>query len=1165
MRAASMVAARWGIVTTVQPAVPTIEELVARYGAERACVGVRAADVSVLDARASDRVDAQARARCRRSARRRTRCARPMIMGCAGMSTLHARAVASRSACRSSTASPRRSACWKASSLGLATSKRGTCRENAMTSRAPSISHRRRHGHHRRRRNAACSTTARSPSTAIASSTSARPRMSRSRYMAKRTLDARRKAVLPGLIDCHAHAGHGLLKTIGGGDADAWMDACRVVYTVGSDEHFWYAEARLAALERIRCGTTTGVCLFGGGDSIMRVDDPRYAARHCAAIAGSRHAVVPCRGPVAAAGAARLRDVVAAIVASTRDVDWSTMRAACDEIVRTQHGAADGRVHICIVLPVWQPQHDPEHREYESTFREQAAEYADVARSRGLRITQDGHRDGTLVLAQRARTARPRRVHVALDRPDTRGHRGVRRDRRQHRAQPERDHVDPRPLPRARADRSRRQRGARLRRHRARPQLRHVPPHVPVHALPPAALPRRARAAAWQGARNGHDRRRARARARARDRLARGGEEGRRHPGRPLQAASRAAQHAGVPHRELRQRRRRGDHDRRRPDPDGRRQGARPSTSARSWKTRRRRPSACSTAAGCGICWPRRVPSGARPTRPRAFRTANILANREFVVHIADEPMAEQMHRCGDDLPVTESELFAVGFTTRPARAVKPPCIAEAPVAFECVLAETLETPSRHILIGQVLWLHARDDLIDLERYRVRLQNFFPVARFGASFYIRTRDRFSLSGGHGGSESTGDRRNRMTSCTRRSFATSASPTAPTVDVLVEGGTIASIVPAGRGAASICPSSSKASGQLLLPALVESHVHFDKTLWGLPWRPNTRRPDAQRSHRQRAAPSRQFRRADCRARRAAHRALHRARIAALPQPRRRAARVGPAARRGDARAARAVSRRDRHAARRLPAGRHAGPAGHGRAHARSARRWASTSSAASIRAAIDRDPDPPPRNRVRARAALRQRRRHPPARSRRPRPLADRAHLRHDRMRAALPGRVTISHAYCLGAFAPADLAPLAERLADAAHLDHDVRAAAHDRSAGGVAAQPGRERVLGIGRHSRRVEPDGQRRHAGARDADRVALRLEQGRGPRGRVRHRDRGRRARAGRWRLRPRARPLAPTSCSFRRRTCRRPSSTATCERTVDQPRARRRARRQVRRLA
>ena len=124
--------------------------------------------------------------------------------------------------------------------------------------------------------------------------------------------------------------------------------------------------------------------------------------------------------------------------------------------------------------------------------------------------------------------------------------------------------------------------------------------------------------------------------------------------------------------------------------------------------------------------------------------SANILANGEFVVHIADEPMAEQMHRCGETLPASHSELDHVGLSVAPCKAVRPPRILEAPVAFECKLSETLETASRHIFIGEVLWLHARDELIDIERHRVKLQNYFPVARFGASYYIRTRDRFSM-------------------------------------------------------------------------------------------------------------------------------------------------------------------------------------------------------------------------------------------------------------------------------------------------------------------------------------------------------------------------------------------------------------------------------------
>jgi flavin reductase (DIM6/NTAB) family NADH-FMN oxidoreductase RutF len=123
---------------------------------------------------------------------------------------------------------------------------------------------------------------------------------------------------------------------------------------------------------------------------------------------------------------------------------------------------------------------------------------------------------------------------------------------------------------------------------------------------------------------------------------------------------------------------------------------------------------------------------------------ANIVRTKEFVVHISDEAMAQQMHRCGERLPPTVSELEAVGLTTLPCKAVAPPRIAQAPVAFECTLWETLETASRQIFIGQVRWLHARDGLIDTVAWRVKLQEYFPVARFGASFYINTRERFTL-------------------------------------------------------------------------------------------------------------------------------------------------------------------------------------------------------------------------------------------------------------------------------------------------------------------------------------------------------------------------------------------------------------------------------------
>jgi allantoin racemase len=87
MHAATLIAARFAIVTTVQPAVAVIEELVERYGAARSCVGVHAAGVNVL---ALERPTAATYRRIRDGAAHLLRGdrAEAIILGCAGMSVL---------------------------------------------------------------------------------------------------------------------------------------------------------------------------------------------------------------------------------------------------------------------------------------------------------------------------------------------------------------------------------------------------------------------------------------------------------------------------------------------------------------------------------------------------------------------------------------------------------------------------------------------------------------------------------------------------------------------------------------------------------------------------------------------------------------------------------------------------------------------------------------------------------------------------------------------------------------------------------------------------------------------------------------------------------------------------------------------------------------------
>ena len=105
-----------------------------------------------------------------------------------------------------------------------------------------------------------------------------------SNHKSDRVIDAAKNVILPGLIDGHGHAGHALVKTIGHGPTGMWGDIVDYVYAEGTDEEFWYADALLSSVDRLKNGTTCGVTYFGGGTMIMRTNKPVYADKHCDAV-----------------------------------------------------------------------------------------------------------------------------------------------------------------------------------------------------------------------------------------------------------------------------------------------------------------------------------------------------------------------------------------------------------------------------------------------------------------------------------------------------------------------------------------------------------------------------------------------------------------------------------------------------------------------------------------------------------------------------------------------------------------------------------------------------------------------------------------------------------------------------------------------------------------
>ena len=211
-------------------------------------------------------------------------------------------------------------------------------------------------------------------------------------------IDATGMLVLPGLIDCHAHAGHGLVKTLGGDQGDLWYNACRQIYTTGSSVEFWEAEALLSALERIKAGVTTGVSYLGGGDSISRTDEPDYAAAHCASVesVGGRSviAVGPNRPPFPWTYARRETGGIERF-----DVSFERQLEVSEAVARAWHGGAGGRVMVSITCPVHHPSRALPDGVGMDEVRAQARAARDLGRRLGVLFTQDGHRDGSIEAA----------------------------------------------------------------------------------------------------------------------------------------------------------------------------------------------------------------------------------------------------------------------------------------------------------------------------------------------------------------------------------------------------------------------------------------------------------------------------------------------------------------------------------------------------------------------------------------------------------------------------------------------------------------------------------------------------------------------------------------------------------------------------------------------
>src|SRR5688572_15373549 len=96
-----------------------------------------------------------------------------------------------------------------------------------------------------------------------------------------------------------------------------------------------------------------------------------------------------------------------------------------------------------------------------------------------------------------------------------------------------------------------------------------------------------------------------------------------------------------------------------------------------------------------------------------------IRASGEFVVNVVTEEIAERMNVTACDFPAGVDELAMAGLTAAPSRVVKPPRVAESPVNMECREVSTTEIGRNRVILGELLVMHVRDDIVDVEKLYV--------------------------------------------------------------------------------------------------------------------------------------------------------------------------------------------------------------------------------------------------------------------------------------------------------------------------------------------------------------------------------------------------------------------------------------------------------------
>ena len=118
---------------------------------------------------------------------------------------------------------------------------------------------------------------------------------------------------------------------------------------------------------------------------------------------------------------------------------------------------------------------------------------------------------------------------------------------------------------------------------------------------------------------------------------------------------------------------------------------------------------------------------------------SNAEMTKEFVFNLCSHDLREKLNKTARHEPRGEDEMEKAGLTPASSVNVKPPRVADAPIALECKYLRTVRLPQsssgseNNMVLGQVIGIHVRDEVIT--KGTIDIGKIRPIARLGGLDY----------------------------------------------------------------------------------------------------------------------------------------------------------------------------------------------------------------------------------------------------------------------------------------------------------------------------------------------------------------------------------------------------------------------------------------------